>query len=145
MRAKGAIALVPLLAACAVTVGCSSGGARQAAQLSSALDCGRVVDTDASGYLGGPITASRAIAMLTKVRQAGGATRIRKGTLSHADLSTMDIVALDLLGYAGGRLSADATAFARAELSYSPTGYAVNTAYARPLEGGIAALERDCP
>ena len=55
-------------------------------------------------------------------------------------------MAIDLLGYSGSKLSDDATAFAMTELSYAPdSGAPVDTSYARPLEGDIAVLARDCP
>ena len=145
MRATGAIALLPLLVACGVTAGCSSGGPTRV-HVSNALNCGRVVDQDNTGYLGGPLTVRRAVGMLTKVQRSGGAARIHAGKLNPADRTTLDIVAIDLLGYSGSKLSDDAAAFARSELSYSPnTDGPVNKSYARPLESGIAALARDCP
>jgi hypothetical protein len=145
MRAKGAIALLPMLVACGVTAACSSGPA-PVVVVSNALDCGRVVDQDNTGYLGGPITAGRAIALLTEVQRSAGGARIPDGKLDATDRTTLDIVAIDLLGYSGSKLSEDATAFARAELSYAPIrGGPVDTSYARPLEGDIAVLARDCP
>jgi hypothetical protein len=145
MRAKGAIALLPLLVACGVTAGCSSGGT-PAVLVSKVLNCGRVVDLDSTGYLGGPLTAGRAIGLLTELQRSGGAARIPAGKLDAADRTTLDIVAIDLLGYSGSKLSDDATTFARTELSYSPnSGGPVDTSYARPLEGDIAVLAQDCP
>jgi hypothetical protein len=145
MRAKSAIALVPLLVACGVTAGCAA-AARPVAGVSTRLNCGMVVDPDRTGYLGGaPLTTSRAVAMLTEPRPAGRAARIASGTLSGTERRTLDIVAMELIGYSGNKLSADAAAFAQAELNYSPAWLPVDTAYARPLVGGIAALERDCP
>ena len=145
MRAKGAIALLPLLVAPGVTVGCSSGAA-PVAPVSNPLSCGRVVDQDNTGYLGGPLTAGREIALLTGLERAGGAARISAGKLDAADRSTLDLVGVDLLGYSGSKLSGDATAFARAELSYSASsGDPVDTSYAQPLESGIAVLAKDCP
>jgi hypothetical protein len=145
MRARCAVALVPLLVACGVTAGCSPRGGL-AARSGTALDCGMVVDPDPTGYLGGrPLTAGRAVAMLTEWQRAAGAARIAKGTLSTADRRTLDTVAVELLGYSGNKLSADATAFARAELDYSPNGLPPDTAYARLLEDDIAALDYDCP
>ena len=151
MRAKGATALLPLLVACGVTAGCSSGDAPAAqvspvVQVSKALSCGQVVDPDSTGYLGGPLTAGRAIGLLTELQRSGGAARIPAGKLDAADRTTLDIVAIDLLGYSGSKLSDDATAFAMTELSYAPdSGAPVDTSYARPLEGDIAVLARDCP
>ena len=145
MRAKGAIALLPLLVASGVTVGCSS-GAVPVAPVSNPLSCDRVVDQDNTGYLGGPLTAGREIALLTGLEQAGGAARISAGKLDAADRSTLDLVGVDLLGYSGSKLAGDATAFARAELSYSASsGDPVDTSYAQPLESGIAVLAKDCP
>jgi hypothetical protein len=145
MRAKCAIALVPLLAACGVTAGCSSGSG-PVARVSDVLNCGRVVDPDATGYLGGgPLTVSRAVGMLTAVQRAGGAVRIPKGRLNNADLGTLDVLAVELMGYSGNKLSADAAAFAQAELSYSPNNLPIDTSYAGPLEKDIAALGQDCP
>lgn len=144
MRAKGAIALLPLLVACGVTDGCSSGGT-PVVQVSKALNCGQVVDQDNTGYLGGPLTAGRAIGLLTELQRSGGA-RIPEGKLGAADQTTLDIVAIDLLGYSGSKLSDDAMAFARTELSYAPdSGGPVDTSYARLLEGDIAVLAQDCP
>lgn len=144
MRAKSAAALLPLLVACGVTAGCASGGG-PVARVSEVLSCGRVVDADATGYLSGPLTAGRAIALLSGLRHADGATRIPTGKLTKADRGTLDLMAVELMGYSGSKLSDDAEAFARAELRYSPDGSPVDTSYARPLEGGIAAMERDCP
>jgi len=145
MRAKGAIALLPLLVAGGVTAGCSSGGT-PVVLVSKVLNCGRVVDLDSTGYLGGPLTAGRAIGLLTELQRSGGAARIPAGKLDAADRTTLDIVAIDLLGYSGSKLSDDATAFARTELSYSPnSGGPVDTSYAGPLEGAIAVLAQDCP
>ena len=145
MRANGAIALLPLLVACGVTAGCSSDGPARV-HVSNALNCGRVVDQDNTGYLGGPLTAKRAIALLAKVQRSGGAARIHAGKLNAADRTTLDIVAVDLLGYSGNKLSDDAGAFARSELSYSPhAGGSVDKSYARPLESSIAVLAKDCP
>jgi hypothetical protein len=150
MRARSAIALVPLLAACAVTAGCAAAArpaaGDTAARVSTTLNCGMVVDPDATGYLGGgPLTAGRAVAMLTGLRHADWTARVARGTLSSAERRTLDVVAMELIGYSGNRLSADAAAFAQAELNYSPDDLPADTAYARPLTAGIAALERDCP
>lgn len=142
MRAKGAIALVPLLVACGVTAGCSSGSS-PVARVSDVLNCGRVVDP--TGYDEGPLTADRAVALLTELQHADGAASILKGTLSGADLATLDTMAVELMGYSGSKLSDDAEAFAVAELNYSPDGGPVDTSYARPLDNDIAALKQDCP
>jgi hypothetical protein len=138
MSPKSAMALLPLLVACAVSAGCSSGGG-PLPQGSQALRCGLVVDPDAISYLGGPLTAGRAIALLTGLQRSGGAARISTGRLSAADRSTLDIVAVELTGYSGSKLSDDATAFARAELMYSPDYLPLDTSYARSLERDIAA------
>jgi hypothetical protein len=104
------------------------------------------VDWDTSGYLGGPLTAEREIALLTEIQRSDAATRIPTGKLSDADRNILDIAAIDLLGYSGSKLSDDAAAFARAELSYSPDDTApVVTSYARPMEGAITVLAHDCP
>ena len=145
MRAKGVIALLPFLVASGVTAGCSTGAA-PVVPVSNALTCGRVVDQDNTGYLGGPLTAGREIALLTGLERAGGAARISAGKLDATDRATLDLVGIDLLGYSGSKLSNDATAFAQAELSYSAnSGDPVDTSYARPLESGIAVLAKDCP
>ena len=143
--AKAAIALLPLLVASGLTAGCSSGAA-PALPVSNSLSCGRVVDQDNTGYLGGPLTAGREIALLTGLERAGGAARISAGTLDAADRGILDLAGIDLLGYSGSKLSTDATAFAQAELSYSANSDdPVDTSYARPLESGIAVLAKDCP
>lgn len=144
MRVKGAAALIGLLAACGATAGCAPGGG-PVAQVREVLSCGRVVDADATGYLGGPLTAGRAIGLLSALRQADGAARVATGKLSGADRGTLDVMAVELMGYSGSRLSGDAQAFARAEFGYSPNGSPPDTSYARPLEHDIVALERDCP
>jgi hypothetical protein len=139
------IALLPLLVACGVTAGCSP-GARPVAGAGRSLNCGMVVDPDVTGYLGGrPLTTGRAVAMLTGLRHAGWAAGLAAGTLSATDRNTLDTVAMELIGYSGNKLSADATAFAHAEFDYSPDDLPVDTSYALPLEGAIAALEQDCP
>jgi hypothetical protein len=148
MRARSAIALVPLLVGCGVCAGCAAArpvpGAGAGA--GSTLTCAVVVDPDATGYLGGaPLTAGRAVAMLAGLRRPGWTARIASGTLSGSERGTLDIAATELIGYSGSRLSADAAAFAQAELSYSPEGLPVDTWYARPLVRDITALARDCP
>ena len=71
---------------------------------------------------------------------------VAAGTLDAADRGILDLAGIDLLGYSGSKLSGDAAAFARAELSYSAnSGDPVDTSYARPLESGIAVLAKDCP
>lgn len=136
-------ALVPLLIACGVTVGCSSRG--PVYKVTLAITCGRVLDQDITGYFHHPLTVGRAVAALTGAERDGGAARIDKGTLSSADRNTLDTMAVELMGYSGNKLSDEAEAFAQAEQGYSPTGLPVNTAYAPAMERAIAALARDCP
>jgi hypothetical protein len=141
MTVKRAIALMPLLVACGLVAGCGS-GAGAVATVSTVLNCGRVVDP--TGYQEEPLTVDRAIGLLTEMELAGGAASIPKGRPDGAETSTLDVVAVELMGYSGSRLSDDAEAFAQAELNYNPDG-PVETSFARPLEGDIATLERDCP
>lgn len=143
MRARCAIALVPLLVTCAATAGCSPGGG-QAPRVAVTLSCGMVVDPDATGYFGAPLTAARAVETLTELER-GAAAAITKGTLSSTDRRTLDAMAAELIGFSGNKLSDDAAAFVKAELAYSPAYLPVDTSYARPLEADIADLERDCP
>ena len=75
---------------------------------------------------------------------ASGAASIPRGRPTTADASTLDIMAVELMGYSGSKLSDDAQAFAVAEENYNPDG-PVDTSYARPLNGDIVTLERDCP
>jgi hypothetical protein len=141
MTAKRAIALMPLLVACGLVAGCGSGTSAVAA-VSTVLNCGRVVDP--TGYQEEPLTVDRAIGLLTEMQLAGGAASIPKGRPDYAETSTLDVMAVELMGYSGSRLSDDAEVFAQAELNYNPDG-PVETSFARPLEGDIATLERDCP
>jgi hypothetical protein len=53
-------------------------------------------------------------------------------------------MAVELMGYSGSRLSADAEAFAVAELNYDPAGQ-VDASYAQRLDADILGLQRDCP
>jgi hypothetical protein len=141
MTDKRASALVPLLVACGLAAGCAS-GTGSVVRVSNVLNCGRVVDP--TGYQHRPLTANRAIALLTEMQLAGGAAAIARGTPSSAEISTLDLTAVELIGYSGSKLSDDAEAFAQAELSYHPYSL-IETSYARPLDNDIAALERDCP
>ena len=141
MTAKRAIALMPLLLACGPVAGCGSGTGAVAA-VSTVLNCGRVVDP--TGYQEEPLTVDRAIGLLTEMELADGATSIPRGRPDYAETSTLDVMAVELMGYSGNRLSDDAEAFAQAELNYNPDG-PVETSFARPLEGDIAILDRDCP
>lgn len=106
------------------------------------LHCGSVVDS--TGYRQGPLTASLAVASLTAMPLAGAAAGISGGRPTSADASTLDTMAVELMGYSGSKLAADAQAFAASEVGYNPAG-PVNPAYARPLDAGIRALQRDCP
>jgi hypothetical protein len=141
MRTKRTIVVVPLLAACGAVAGCAS-TPTPAAPASNPITCGTVVDS--TGYLGGPLTPGLAIASLATMLRAGGAVTIPRGAPSSAETSTLDIMAVELIGYSGNKLSTDAEAFAEAEVDYNPDG-PVETPYARPLDNDIRALERDCP
>jgi hypothetical protein len=139
--AKRAVALLPLLLACGLVAGCGP-STGSAAAVSNVLNCGRVVDP--LGYRNGPLTVNRAIGLLTEMQLAGGAASIPRGRPSGTETSTLDLMATELMGYSGSKLSDDAESFAQAELNYNPDG-PVATSYARPLDRDIAALERDCP
>ena len=141
MRTKRTIVVVPLLAACGAVAGCAS-TPTPAAPASNPITCGTVVDS--TGYLGGPLTPGLAIASLVTMLRTGGAVRILKGTPSSTETGTLDVMAVELIGYSGNKLSTDAEAFAEAEVDYNPDG-PVETSFARPLEGDIATLGRDCP
>jgi hypothetical protein len=106
------------------------------------LTCGRVVDP--TGYKQGPLTANLAIASLTAMPLAAGTAGIAGGKPASADAGTLDTMAVELMGYSGTRLAADAQAFAATEFRYNPDG-PVDTAYAGPLDQNIRALQRDCP
>jgi hypothetical protein len=148
MTTKQAIALVLSLAASGVIAGCGSGtglaAARggQALSLSNVLTCGTVVDS--TGYNRGPLTTNLAIASLTALQLASGRADIPSGTPTSADTSTLDTMAVELMGYSGSKLSGDAEAFAQAEENYNPDG-PVDISYARRLNKDILALQRDCP
>jgi hypothetical protein len=142
MTTKTASALAALLAVAGLVVGVIAGcdygvpaGGRDAAPR-NILTCGRVVDS--TGYKQGPLTANLAIASLTAIPLAAG------GKPTSADVDTLDTMAVELMGYSGTRLAADAQAFAVAEFHYHLVGR-VNAAYARPLDQTIRALQRDCP
>jgi hypothetical protein len=141
MRTKSMIVLGPLVAACGTLAGCAS-SPPPTAPTSNPITCGTVVDP--TGYLGGPLTPGLAIASLATMLRTGGAASIPQGTPSSAETSTLDVMAVELIGYSGNKLSSDAEAFAQAELSYNPDG-PVEVSYARPLDNDIRTLERDCP
>jgi hypothetical protein len=148
MTIRYAIALVLSLAGSCMTAGCGSGigpaaaGGGIPAPAGIVLKCHTVVDS--TGYENGPLTADLAIASLTRMELASGASSIPRGRPTTADASTLDTMAVELMGYSGSKLSDDAQAFAVAEENYNPDG-PVDTSYARPLNGDIVTLERDCP
>jgi hypothetical protein len=148
MTTKSAIALAALLVAAGTTAGCDYGtpAGGPAAGAGNVLRCGSVVD--AAGYNRGPLTTDLAVAFLTGTRLAGGAATVSSGPPAGppggADTSTLDTMAVELMGYSGSRLSDDAQAFAVAELNYNPGG-PVDASYAGPLARDILALQRDCP
>jgi hypothetical protein len=106
------------------------------------LHCGSVVDS--TGYQQGPLTASLAVASLTAMPLAGAPAGISGARPASGDVSTLDTMAVELMGYSGTRLADDAQAFAASEVGYNPGG-PVDPSYARSLEAGIRALQRDCP
>ena len=162
MTAKRAVALVPVLVAACAVAGCDAGGVaaasgtqaaasgtqaaasgtQAAAIVGNVLTCGRVLDP--TGYKGGRLTTDLAIASLTEMQLTAGAASIPRGTPTPAVTSTLDTMAVELMGYSGSRLSDDAQAFAVAEMNYNPDG-PVAASYARPLDQDITALQRDCP
>jgi len=143
MKSKYAVALVPSLIASAVIAGCASSPGPAAAELTSnALTCSTVVDS--TGYRNGPLSVGLAIAELTDMQLTDGSVNLPRGRPSAADTGLLDTMSVELVGYSGSTLSADATAFVIAEDNYNPEG-PVETAYARPLDDDIAALQRDCP
>ena len=148
MTIRYAIALVLSLAGSCMTAGCGSGIGQAAAaggipaSAGIVLKCHSVVDS--TGYENGPLTADLAIASLARMELASGAVSIPRGRPTTADASTLDIMAVELMGYSGSKLSDDAQAFAVAEENYNPDG-PVDTSYARQLNGDIVTLERDCP
>ena len=137
MSALAALLAVAGLVA-GVIVGCDYGvpSASPGPAPRNILTCGRVVDS--TGYKQGPLTANLAIASLTAMPLAAG------GKPTSADADTLDTMAVELMGYSGTRLAADAQAFAVTEFNYNPAG-PVDTAYAGPLSQNIRALQRDCP
>lgn len=148
MTLKYAIALVLSLAGSCVIAGCGSGtgpgavGDGNPASPGVVLKCHSVVDS--TGYKNGPLTADLAIASLIRMQLVSGAASIPRGRPTAADTSTLDIMAVELMGYSGSELSDDAQAFAVAEENYNPDG-PVDTSYARALNRDIVALGRDCP
>jgi hypothetical protein len=145
MTTKSATALAALLVAAGTITGCGYGtpaGDGQAAAAGGVLECGSVVDP--AGYNRGPLTTDLAVAFLTGTRLAGGAATMSSGPPGGADASTLDTMAVELMGYSGSRLSEDAQAFAVAELNYNPGG-PVDASYAGTVTGAILALQRDCP
>jgi hypothetical protein len=148
MTMKYAIALVLSLTGSGLIAGCGSGsgpaaaGGSQPAAPGIVLRCRSVVDS--TGYKNGPLTADLAIASLTNMQLAGGAASISSGRPTPAVTRTLDVMAVELIGYSGSRLSDDAQAFAVTEERYNPDG-PVDVSYARLLSTDILALERDCP
>jgi hypothetical protein len=146
MTTKSAITLAALLVASSLIAGCDygtpAGGDSPAAVIGNVLRCGSVVDS--AGYKQGPLTADLAVASLTDMQLADRAADIAAGRPTSADTSTLDTMAVELMGYSGSRLSDDAQAFAVAELNYNPDG-PVDASYAQRLDADIHALQRDCP
>jgi hypothetical protein len=154
MPTRSTIKLTALLAACGLAVaGLIATGdygtpPAAAAAVSNVLRCGSVVDP--AGYKNGPLTASLAVALLGGTRLTAdtqltaGVAGIPGGRPSLADASTLDTMAVELMGYSGSRLSADAQAFAVDELNYDPSG-PVDPSYAQRLDADILGLQRDCP
>ena len=148
MAVKPAITLAVSLAAAGMIAGCASGaspavvGGSPPPAPGIVLTCGSVVDT--TGYKDGPLTTDLVVASLTEMQLAGGAASIPRGRPTGADTTTLDTMAVELMGYSGTKLADDAQAFAVAEENYNPDG-PVDTSYAQPLDTDIVALERDCP
>lgn len=148
MTIKYAVALVLSLAGSGLIAACGSGsgpaavGGREPAAPGIILKCRSVVDS--TGYKNGPLTTDLAIAFLTKLQLAADAATIPSGRPTHAVTRTLDVMAVELMGYSGSKLSDDAQAFAVAEENYDPDG-PVDASYAHPMSGDILALERDCP
>ena len=148
MTIKYAVALVLSLAGSGLIAACGSGsgpaaaGGSEPAAPGIVLKCRSVVDS--TGYKNGPLTTDLAIAFLTKTQLAADAASIPRGRPTHAVTRTLDVMAVELMGYSGSKLSDDAQAFAVAEENYDPDG-PVDTSYARPMSRDILALERDCP
>jgi hypothetical protein len=148
MTIKHAVALVLSLAGSCLITACGSGSGPAAAGGSEPpapgviLKCRSVVDS--TGYKNGPLTTDRAIASLTETQLAAGAASTPRGRPTRAVARTLDVMAVELMGYSGSKLSDDAQAFAVAEENYNPDG-PVDTSYAQPMSRDILALERDCP
>jgi hypothetical protein len=148
MTIKYAVALVLSLAGCGLTAACGSGtgpataGGNEPAAPGIVLKCRSVLDS--TGYKNGPLTTDLAIASLTKVQLAAEAASNPRGKPTRAVTRTLDVMAVELMGYSGSKLSDDAQAFAVAEENYHPDG-AVDTSYAQPVSRDTVALERDCP
>ncbi|MGH3209716.1 MAG: hypothetical protein ACRDNO_18355 [Trebonia sp.] len=147
MTIKYAIALVLSLAGSGMIAGCGSGsGPAEVGGSPPApgvvLRCHTVVDS--TGYQNGPLTTDLAIASLTKVELSAAAASIQSGRPTHAVTRTLDVMAVELMGYSGSKLSDDAQAFAVAEENYNPDG-PIDTSYVKPMSGDILALQRDCP
>jgi len=148
MAVKSAVTLVLPLVAVGVLAGCASGagpaavGGAPPPAPDVVLQCGSVLDP--TGYKNGPLTTDLVVASLTQMQLAGGTVRIPRGRPTSSDTSTLDTMSVELMGYAGNKLSDDAEAFAVAEFNYDPEG-PVDDSYARPLEADIRALESDCP
>jgi hypothetical protein len=148
MTIKYAVALVLSLAGSGLVTACGPGGGPAAAGGSEpaapgiVLQCRSVVDS--TGYKNGPLTTDLAIAFLTKVQLAADPASIPRGRPTRAVTRTLDVMAVELMGYSGSKLSDDAQAFAVAEENYNPDG-PVDVSYAQPVSRDILALERDCP
>ena len=148
MTIKYAVALVLSLAGSGMIAGCGSGSAPAAVAGSPppapgiVLKCHSVVDP--TGYKNGPLTTDLAIAFLTKLQLAADAASIPRGKPTRAVTRTLDVMAVELMGYSGSKLSDDAQAFAVAEENYNPDG-PVDTSYVKRMSGDILALQRDCP
>ena len=153
MPTRSTITLTASLAACGLAVAGliatgDYGTPPAAAAVSNVLRCGTVVDP--AGYKNGPLTANLAVALLAGTRLTAdtqltaGVAGIPGGRPSLADASTLDTMAVELMGYSGSRLSDDAQAFAVAELNYDPSG-PVDPSYAQRLDADILGLQRDCP
>ena len=147
MTVKYAVALVLSLAGSGLITACGQGGGPVASGSEPAapgivLKCRSVVDS--TGYKNGPLTTDLAIAFLTKLQLAADAASIPRGKPARGVTRTLDVMAVELVGYSGSRLSDDAQAFAVAEENYNPDG-PVDISYAQPLSRDILALERDCP
>lgn len=150
MMTRPAITLTALLGAAALAAagviaggdyGVPAGHGGDAAAVRT-LHCGSVVDS--TGYRQGPLTASLAVASLTAMPLAGAPASVSGGPPAGAYATTLDTMAVELMGYSGTKLADDAQAFAASEVGYNPAG-PVDPSYARPLGEYIRALQRDCP